>query len=96
MLYSLFISFLLINPFGVKVSFTIANDTPEIVWLQVDNMPSLNLPPNSTSEMRVQEKQQIFYVTDPKSGERRVLFEVDQSLEGKQIRLKKLIRQVTK
>lgn len=96
MLYSLVLTLLLLNPFSEKVSFTILNDTSEVVSLAVDLMPELTLQPASISEMRLGKNEKVYFIIDAASSERVALFEVDESLEGKQVKLKKLIQQVKK
>jgi len=82
----------MLSPFGEQVNFSVHNDSNEIVSLQVENMPDLTLAPESISELRMSHQQKVYYIMD---SERLLLFEVDETYDGKQIRLKKLIKQAT-
>lgn len=96
MLYSLVLTLLLLNPFNEKVSFTILNDTSEVISLALDLMPELTLQPASISEMRLGKNEKVYFIIDTTINKRIALFEVDESLEGKQVKLKRLIHQMKK
>ena len=96
MLYSFVLTILLLNPFGEKVSFTILNDTSEVISLAVDLMPELTLQPLGTSEMRLSKNEKVYVIIDTQINKKSALFEVDESLEGKQVKLKRLIHQIKK
>jgi|GEM_PF-1291338 len=96
MIYSIVLAFLLLNPFGEKVNFTVYNDTSEVVSIAVDNMPALTLQPASTSDMRISKEESVYYILDTEGYKRIALFEVDETIDGKEIKLKRLINQAKK
>jgi hypothetical protein len=89
MLILLFLFFACWQKDGLAVSFTLKNNSLRSINLEIPGVMSPNLSPLSHSGVNLEPGQKIYFFHQ---GERYVLLEVREELQGRKIKVKSLIR----